>query len=1395
VFTLRDDHRISLAGMLIMVVLTLTAGVTVFIVMQRQAEAVLAKSLALVLQVRVERLNEALQRGITSTTEITTRPLFGRALQGLDDRDLSEKRQADLLGIAQSLVPAAFSAFALDDEHGNSVLQLGHFSANPELRVSLITPDPSTSAVLLRDGNMRLRVDVDIVTGGRRIGHLRTESSLPAIDTMLEEAGNLGKSGELALCAPLRQDMLCFQTRLSRHVLGRLARHHFGEALPMHYALDGRQGEIVAHDYRRQEVVAAYSPVARFGLGMVLKVDGAELFRPIQNQLRFIVPLLLGLLICGAALLRWQVMPLVRRLVRSEREARESSARLLASEANLSVLTALSPVGIFRTDPNGSTVYANERFREITGLSADQLRDQSWIQAVHPEDSERATAAWHDAIRQKQAFYGEHRLLRPDGSIRWVLTQATPQADAEGGITGYIGTVTDITARKHIEEALQSSEARYRNIVELSQEGIWQIDADNRTTFVNVKMAEMLGYTVAEMQGQPLFAFMDEEGRTITARNVERRRQGISEEHEFKFIRKDGSELWALLNTNPLVDPQGGYTGAFAMVSDITERRRAEMALRDSEERYRSVITAMREGVVIQRSDLSIAACNPSAEHILGLPMDQMMGRTSVDPLWQTIREDGSPFPGETHPAVVTLRTGQPQSDVVMGVRRTDGTDVWISINSQPLMRPDETLPYAVVTTFVDITERKRAERALIHSESNFRALTENANVGILVHHQGRHVFANPLLLSMLGYTLDEFRHTAMKDVVHPDEYEKVSARFLARQAGGAVPHVYETVLQAKDGRSIPVELTATTTTWEGSPGGLVLLQDISERRRAEEQMRKLSSAVEEIADSVLITNPEGIIEYVNPAFTSTTGFAREEVVGQTPRLLKSGKQGPGFYQKMWQTILAGDAFSDVFINRRKDGGLYYEEKTITPLKDANGRVTHFVSTGKDVTERTQIQERLQYIAQHDALTDLPNRVLLFDVLKRALARARRHGRQVAVMFIDLDRFKNINDSLGHEAGDKVLQQLSERFTRAVRSSDDLVARFGGDEFVIVLDDVANESDIREIAQKVLHALLPPFKVDHQQLYITASIGVSLFPGDGEDSSTLLKHADVAMYRAKDLGKNTYQFYSADMSARAFERLTLESSLRHALERGEFLLHYQPQLAVENGSIIGVEALLRWQHPEFGMVMPAEFMSLLEETGLIVPVGEWVLQAACAQLRVWHDAGWTGLRMAVNLSARQFHSTVLASAVERALALLDGGAERLELEITESVLMHNAAATEETLKKLAAMGCRIAIDDFGTGYSSLSYLKRFPLNVLKVDRSFVRDIPADNDDAAIVSTIVAMAHNLRLAVIAEGVETHEQLAFLRACGCDVMQGYLFSRPVPADQIKGLLETSMQTGPR
>jgi diguanylate cyclase (GGDEF)-like protein/PAS domain S-box-containing protein len=1373
-----EDRRISVIGLLIMAVLTFTAGITVFIVMQRQAETILSKGLELSLEVRAQHLIDTVDEEVAKVTTIATRPLLIAYLKKFNADKADADTRAILLRAAQSFSTQGFYAVAFYDREGNEIAKAGEFSSHPELSLDFKT---SIHARLIRDKVMVLHADEPILDGGERIASVSTEAYLPSIDKMLSETTNLGKTSELAICAPLQQDMACFQTALTHHVFPRIPREQGGRPLPMSHALAGQSGVIITQDYRNQEVAAAYSPVGDLNLGMVMKVDTDELFHPVRNKLKIVLVILLGLLIAGALILRWRLLPLVQKLIRSEQAARETHDRILNSGAHIRVLTEVSPVGIFLTDANGNCLYVNDRYCEITGLSMPQAIGHGWASALYSEDKERVFNAWYESVRNRLPFSIECRYSQPDGSIIWILAQATSELNDVGEIKGYVGSIIDITEHKHAEEALRQSEERYRSIVTVMAEGIVIQAADQSIVACNPSAERILGLTEDQLMGRsltdPRWRTVHEDGSPFpndTYPIVTTLRSGKPESNVIMGVyRPDDSLVWVSINTQPLIRPgeQQPYASVATFI-DITDRRRTEEALQKSETRYRNIVELAQEGIWQIDADNCTNFVNKKMADILGFTADEMLGKS----LFSFMDDEGKAV---TERNIERRRQGMAEEHEFKFFRK-DGSEVWAIVNANPLF--DEGGGYAGALAMIsDITERKRGELALAQSERNFRTLIMDVNIGILVHYLGKHVFANPRLLKMLGYTLEEFRRTSMEDIVRSDEYQKVYAHYKARLAGQSVPNVYETVLQTKDGFSIPVELTSTTTVWEGQPAGLVLFQDITDRQHAIGQMHKLSKAVEQTADAVIITDPKGVIEYVNAAFEHTTGYGRDEVIGQTPSLIKSDRQKPEFYKNLWQTILAGEVYNEVFVNRRKDGSLYYEEKTITPLKDNEGRITHFVSTGKDITERMHIQERLQYMTQHDALTDLPNRVLLFDRLMQALVRARRHNRLLAVLFIDLDRFKNINDTLGHEAGDQLLQQLSARLRRCVRE-DDTVARFGGDEFVILLDDVILESDINDMAKKVLEELVPPFNIGSQQLYISASIGISLYPNDGQDSSELLKNADVAMYRAKERGKNTYQFYSADMSSRAFERLTLESSLRHAIERNEFRLYYQPQIDIRTGSLIGVEALLRWQHPEFGMVMPMEFMPLLEETGLIVPAGEWVLNTACTQLLAWHDAGWPTLRMAVNLSARQFASESLSIALENALAMMRGDLTCLELEITESVLMQNAQSTIDTMSRLSAMGCRFAIDDFGTGYSSLSYLKRFPISALKIDRSFVRDIPADKDDAAIVTTIVAMAHNLKLQVIAEGVETEEQLGFLRACGCDSMQGYLFSRPLPADEV-------------
>ena len=561
-------------------------------------------------------------------------------------------------------------------------------------------------------------------------------------------------------------------------------------------------------------------------------------------------------------------------------------------------------------------------------------------------------------------------------------------------------------------------------------------------------------------------------------------------------------------------------------------------------------------------------------------------------------------------------------------------------------------------------------------------------------------------------------------------------------------------------------------------------LQDITARHLSDIEMLKLSMAVEQSTDGIMITDCSGIIEYINPSMEKMTGYSKDELLGQSPRVLKSNKQSDSFYQRLWNTIRQGAVFADVVINRHKSGRLYYEEKTITSQKNAQGKIVNYISTGRDITERMEAQEQLHHLAHHDALTGLPNRTLLQDRLDQAISRARWRERKVAVLFLDLDRFKVINDTLGHNVGDLILKQVSQRIANCLREGD-TAARFGGDEFAIILNDIAALGDIPHVAKKIIASFELPFNYDARELFMTTSIGISLFPDDGSNGQTLLKKSDAAMYHAKKKGRNTYQLYTQKNEHLAIERLTLESDLRRALERDEFILHYQPQLDLSSCMIDGYEALLRWQHPKQGLIPPDHFIPLLEETGMIIAVGEWVLHKACAQEKSNQLSGKPPKKVAVNVSIHQFREKSFIQMVENVLAVTGLNAQYLELEVTEGVLIDEIMETGEKLKALHALGISLSIDDFGTGYSSMNYLRRLPFDVLKIDRSFVTDITTNSDDAAIAAAIITLAHSIGLKVVAEGVETMEQLCFLAKLGCDSMQGYLCSRPLPADDFNAI----------
>ena len=565
-------------------------------------------------------------------------------------------------------------------------------------------------------------------------------------------------------------------------------------------------------------------------------------------------------------------------------------------------------------------------------------------------------------------------------------------------------------------------------------------------------------------------------------------------------------------------------------------------------------------------------------------------------------------------------------------------------------------------------------------------------------------------------------------------------------------------------------------------------LAEVSHRRarRSAEDHLRLSARVFESADEgITLTDANLNIVAVNPAFEEITGYTQNEVIGKNPRILQSGRHDQTFYRDMWASLLASGHWSGEIWNRRKSGEAHPGWLTISTVRNEQGDATHYVGLFSDRSSILAERERADFLSHHDSLTSLPNRTLLRDRLQQAIDSAKADGRHVALLLLNIDRLQRVNDAFGHDHGDLLLTELAKRLN-ALLAPGDTLSRPGSDEFVMLLTHFADADEIIMIGQRLLETIATPFQIQGVEVTVTASMGIAIYPGDGLEPVALLKCADTALSMVKNEGSNGMRFFTAEMNTRALGRMTLENQLRHAIERGELLLHYQPQVALGGGGICGVEALIRWRDPELGLISPADFIPLAEDTGLIHPIGEWVMRTACLQNKAWQDAGLSPVRMAVNISAHQMTSGLLLSIVQSALK--DSGLDPhyLEIELTESALMKETELTQRQIAGLRAMGVSISLDDFGTGYSSLGYLSRFTLDRLKIDQGFVANITTEPRSAAIAKATIALAQSLGMTVIAEGVETEGQLGYLRKLGCDEIQGYLFSRPVPADEMALLL---------
>jgi diguanylate cyclase (GGDEF)-like protein/PAS domain S-box-containing protein len=847
----------------------------------------------------------------------------------------------------------------------------------------------------------------------------------------------------------------------------------------------------------------------------------------------------------------------------------------------------------------------------------------------------------------------------------------------------------------------------------------------------------------------------------------------------------------------------GGEVDAL-FIGDAGQRR---LFTRDGADRgYRALIEQMGEGALTLTSDGVVAYANQRFAELLGRPLQQVIGT----------RLDEAMVP-EARPALaVLLQHATPgKRSAELDLHTPAGLRVPVLVSVSPLAI--DGLPGALGVITTDLTWQRRSEAAVAARTALQRLVQQQQRVqaslqaslaalrlrdsalgaisqGVLIADaKGLVTYMNRACEEITGYaSADMIGRTA--GLLQGADTDPEMRRVLHAARTLGYPFHDEILNYRQDGTPFWNELSVTPVFDEpGVPVQFVgVMRDVTARRHADAQLLLAAKLFAQSSEGFIVTDAQGNIVKVNPAFTAICGYTEADALGQNPRLLASGRHDASFFQAMWAAMAACGHWQGEIWNRRKDGSAYPQWLSMSRVKGPAGQVTHYIAAFSDITQRKQAEDSIRRLAHFDALTGLPNRALLNDRATHALQMSRRSNEPMALMFIDLDHFKNVNDTLGHDVGDLLLVAVAARFCAALREQDTL-SRTGGDEFVLLLPGT-DAAGAAHVAQKLLRLAAEPHRIGQNELTVTLSIGIALAPSDGADYGALAKFADAAMYRAKQGGRNAACFYTAEIQARSARMLQLENALRRALERGELQLHYQPQTSLHDQALIGAEALLRWQHPELGWVSPAEFIPIAESSGLIAPIGEWVLRTALAKLKAWTDAGMAPITMAVNISAVQFRQKNLPALVAAILQSSGVAARWLELELTESVAAADPVGAVAVIAALNASGVRMSIDDFGTGYSSLSYLKRFKVYKLKIDQSFVRSVTDDPDDQAIVSAIIHMARSLGLRTIAEGVETAAQMAYLRQQGCDEMQGYWLSRPLAPDRFADFVRCGMGAVP-
>ena len=1166
------------------------------------------------------------------------------------------------------------------------------------------------------------------------------------------------------------------------------------ETLPAALAASGITQVMEGEDYRGVKVLAATRPVPETSWSMVAKIDMSEVRAPLLDRFYFL--LAISALALLAALGMTLYLSRLQRHAGWQQEADERKAAREIARAHDRLLAAqdIGRIGSWEREINSQKLWWSEeiyRLFDYPPASTTPTLDLFYAR-IHPDDRELVRRTVAESAAQGKRYHIPYRVILPSGEIRCFENTSRIVSDNAGYPIAIAGTTQDVTEHRRIEEQSRRQSVQLAAVLENLPMGISVFDEKLRLQLWNPSLIDVLGLppelVTPGVAFEDLVRYRAQIGEYGPGDPEEQVRERVNlalgfAPHRFEHTRGNGRTN--LIQGRPY-DIDGQLAGFITTYTDITDRKQAETELQRQHTLLHTIIENIPSGVSLIDGNLDFVGFNQEFCRLLEFPAELMAKKLlGMRDIVLFNAQRGEYGPGDPE-ALADALIEKARDPVPHHFERARPNGTIIEIRGTPLQGG------GFVTAYTDITARKRAELALQMISERLTLATSAAAIGIWDWNlAGDTMIWDARMFELYGIDpqINDDAHRHWMKQVHPDDLPLVNAALQACHDGGAdhfdidfriiqpnrqIRYLNAQILVERDGNKKPMRMVGANI-------------DITKRKQSDERLLLAEKVFDNSPDAIMITDQYNRIVSVNAAFALITGYTTSEVLGKDPRILASGIHDTAFYRKMWEALKRYGHWAGEITDRRKNGETYPKWMTINEVTDApRGKLTHYVTIFSDITERKSAEERIHYLAHHDALTALPNRFSLESRLEQACLDARRHHWDLAVLFIDLDRFKVINDTLGHNVGDQLLIEVARRLTAAVRESD-TVARLGGDEFVIILPDMNSPNDAAGVAAKIIAALSEPIPIDNQQLHTSPSIGISVYPTDGTDADTIMRNADTAMYHAKALGRNNFQFYAEEMNRNASERLDIESRLRHALVRKEFELHYQPQLTTKGTEVVGVEALLRWNPADGRSVTPARFIPIAEDTGMIIAIGEWVLRTACRQIKAWLDTGIPSLRLAINVSARQLRKQDFPDIVASALSESGLPAHLLEIEITESAVMEEPEEARLILERLKEMGVTLAIDDFGTGYSSLAYLKLFPIDNLKIDRSFVTDIGRHADDAAIAISTIALAHSLGINVIAEGVETDTQLDLLRTHHCNEFQGFLFSRPLPAADALAFLQ--------